>query len=65
MLDLYHLVGFNIADMHTHTHYVLYNRADFAVRQSSVKTAKTELVENFPLYSNVNMSAYIGRLDRQ
>ena len=30
MVDLYHFTGLIFADVRTHTHYVLYNRAYFA-----------------------------------
>ena len=29
MIDLYHFVGFNFVDVHTHAHFVLYNQAYF------------------------------------
>ena len=46
-------------DLCTHAHCVLYNQAYFtglmfAVRRSSVKTAKIGPLENFPLYSSLS-----------
>ena len=32
MVHLYHFVGLNFAYAHTHTHYVLYNRAYFVLK---------------------------------
>ena len=60
MVTLYHFASLNFADTCTHSHYVLYNWAYFAglifaVRQSSAKTTKIGPLENFPLYSSINI----------
>ena len=62
MVNLYHFVGLIFADMHNHAHYiyVLYKWANFtdlifAVKWSSVKTAKIGPLENFPLCGTRNL----------
>ena len=68
MVDLYHFVGLIFADACTHSHYVLYNRAYFAVRQSSAKTAKisryTVVTAHVPIqcklnYNTINLFTYV------